>query len=167
MTLLSALIIADALLRVVLGIHLIMSRRPVPATLAWLMFLLLPVPFIGVLLYAIVGEVRLGRSRLARYNELTKDYISRATVFWRGGSQDWTIECEPYRPVSHVATTVGDMSPLRGNRMAFLGDTAHTIECLIKDIDEAARRQHTPKVAFVAGPTTYTASSGKAVAFVR
>ncbi|QNK67073.1 2-methylaconitate cis-trans isomerase PrpF [Variovorax sp. PAMC26660] len=34
---------------------------------------------------------------------------------------------------------------------------------LIKDIGEAARRQHTPKVAFVAPPTGYTASSGKAV----
>ncbi|SDC99328.1 2-methylaconitate cis-trans isomerase [Cupriavidus sp. YR651] len=34
---------------------------------------------------------------------------------------------------------------------------------LIQDIDEAARRQHTPKVAFVARPATYTASSGKAV----
>lgn len=34
---------------------------------------------------------------------------------------------------------------------------------LIKDIGEAARRQHTPKVAFVAAPRDYTASSGKAV----
>lgn len=34
---------------------------------------------------------------------------------------------------------------------------------LIKDIAEAAKRQHTPKVAFVAPPKTYTASSGKAV----
>ncbi|MBB3011456.1 2-methylaconitate cis-trans isomerase PrpF [Cupriavidus alkaliphilus] len=35
---------------------------------------------------------------------------------------------------------------------------------LIQDIDEAARRQHTPKVAFVARPVDYTASSGKQVA---
>lgn len=35
---------------------------------------------------------------------------------------------------------------------------------LIQDIDEAAKRQHTPKVAFVAGPADYLASSGKAVA---
>ena len=35
---------------------------------------------------------------------------------------------------------------------------------LIKDVSEAARRQHTPKVAFVAQPKAYTASSGKAVA---
>jgi len=35
---------------------------------------------------------------------------------------------------------------------------------LIKDLNEASRRQHTPKVAFVAGPTDYTASSGKRIA---
>lgn len=34
---------------------------------------------------------------------------------------------------------------------------------LIKDISEAASRQHTPKIAFVATPQTYTASSGKQV----
>jgi probable AcnD-accessory protein PrpF len=35
---------------------------------------------------------------------------------------------------------------------------------LIKDASEAARRQHTPKVAFVAPPADYTASSGKRIA---
>ncbi len=35
---------------------------------------------------------------------------------------------------------------------------------LIADIAEAAARQHTPKVAFVGKPATYTASSGKEVA---
>ncbi|AXY60866.1 2-methylaconitate cis-trans isomerase PrpF [Acinetobacter sp. WCHAc010052] len=34
---------------------------------------------------------------------------------------------------------------------------------LIKDVAEAATRQHTPKVAFVAQPKSYTASSGKLV----
>jgi probable AcnD-accessory protein PrpF len=34
---------------------------------------------------------------------------------------------------------------------------------LISDLSEAASRQHTPKVAFVAPPASYTASSGKAV----
>ncbi|MBB3122388.1 2-methylaconitate cis-trans isomerase PrpF [Pseudoduganella violacea] len=35
---------------------------------------------------------------------------------------------------------------------------------LIKHVDEAATRQHTPKVAFVARPASYAASSGKQVA---
>jgi len=34
---------------------------------------------------------------------------------------------------------------------------------LIKSLDEISKRQHTPKVAFVASPSAYTASSGKAV----
>ncbi len=34
---------------------------------------------------------------------------------------------------------------------------------LIQDVSEAAKRQHTPKIAFVAPPQTYTSSSGKAV----
>jgi 2-methylaconitate cis-trans-isomerase PrpF len=35
---------------------------------------------------------------------------------------------------------------------------------LIANVEEAARRQHTPKVAFVAKPADYVASSGKRVA---
>ncbi|SCU82580.1 conserved hypothetical protein [Cupriavidus necator] len=35
---------------------------------------------------------------------------------------------------------------------------------LIRNVDEAAKRQHTPKVAFVAKPVDYVASSGKKVA---
>ncbi|RON26456.1 2-methylaconitate cis-trans isomerase PrpF [Pseudomonas lini] len=35
---------------------------------------------------------------------------------------------------------------------------------LIQHLDEAAKRQHTPKVAFVAKPAEYIASSGKAIA---
>jgi 2-methylaconitate isomerase len=34
---------------------------------------------------------------------------------------------------------------------------------LIKDLSEAAKRQHTPKVAFVGAPKAYVSSSGKAV----
>jgi probable AcnD-accessory protein PrpF len=35
---------------------------------------------------------------------------------------------------------------------------------LISNVDEAAKRQHTPKVAFVAKPADYVSSSGKAIA---
>src|SRR3546814_2535129 len=34
---------------------------------------------------------------------------------------------------------------------------------LIKDVSEAANRQHTPKVAFVAPPADYVSSSGKPI----
>lgn len=142
MTLTTALLIADGLLRVLLGVHLIMSRRPVPVTLAWLFLLVAPVPFFGVFAYAIVGEVRLGTRRAAEYQRLTAGYAQRATVFWRGGSADWTDECLPYKQIANVATTVGDMPPLRGNAIAILADAEHTIDALVRDIDVAKSRIH-------------------------
>ncbi len=138
----TVLVVTDALLRVVLGLHLLMSRRAVPVTLAWLVALTVPVPFVGVFAYAFVGEVRLGRWRVAEYQRLTADYAQRAAVFWRGGSQDWTDECAEYRPVANVASIVGDMPPLRGNALAVLADAEHMIDALIRDIDAAKSRVH-------------------------
>ena len=49
--------------------------------------------------------------------------------------------------------------------MMFETIRAHGAVCmgLIKHVDEAVNRQHTPKVAFVAGPQDYVSSSGKQV----
>ena len=142
MTLATALFIADWLLRIILSWRVVMSRRPVSATRAWLLVLFIPLPWAGVILYAIVGEPRLGWRRVQRYQRLTDGFVAKATVFWRGGTQDWTTECEPYKQVANVATAVSDMPPLRGNHISFLGDTDHTIEALIKDIDSARSRVH-------------------------
>jgi cardiolipin synthase len=137
-----SLVISDAVLRVFLGFHLLMSRRPVPVTLAWLVALVVPIPFVGAFFYAIVGEVRLGRWRAREYERLTADYSQKATVFWRGRSQAWTDECVDYKQIANVATTVGDMPPLRGNALAIMADAEHTIDALCRDIDAARQRIH-------------------------
>ena len=54
------------------------------------------------------------------------------------------------------ATTLARFETIRAHGALRMG--------LIQDLSEAARRQHTPKVAFVAPPKSYTASSGKTVA---
>lgn len=133
---------ADALVRIFLGVWIIMNRRPVPVTLAWLFLLLLPVPFVGALAYAIVGEVRLGSWRVRRYRRLTEGFMERATVFWRARSSDWTTECRPYQAVATVANSVGDVPPLRGNTIEFLAGSDATIAALIRDIDAARSRCH-------------------------
>ena len=56
----------------------------------------------------------------------------------------------------------GDAQRSRSSRR--FARTAHCAWDSSRHLDEAARRQHTPKVAFVAGPADYTASSGKRVA---
>ena len=57
--------VADLLLRLGLSIRVIMRRLPVGVALAWLV-LILVFPFVGSLLYLLLGEYRLGLRRTRR-----------------------------------------------------------------------------------------------------
>src|SRR5438046_3062599 len=112
----------DIALRVGIAARLIMSRRPTPVVLAWLMLLLAPVPWVGVVVYAIVGEVRLGSWRVRRYHQLLQRFGVRTALFWRERPLEWAAECDPYKQIADVATLVGDIPPVRGNTLTVLGN---------------------------------------------
>ncbi|MGM0833152.1 MAG: 2-methylaconitate cis-trans isomerase PrpF [Pseudomonadota bacterium] len=63
--------------------------------------------------------------------------------------------CELQEAINSDARALAMFETIRAHGAVRMG--------LIKHVDEAASRQHTPKVAFVAPPASYTASSGKAV----
>ncbi|WKD29710.1 2-methylaconitate cis-trans isomerase PrpF [Halomonas sp. KG2] len=63
--------------------------------------------------------------------------------------------CELQEAINSDAKALAMFETIRAHAAVRMG--------LIKHVDEAAGRQHTPKVAFVAPPASYTASSGKAV----
>ena len=132
----------DFALRAVLAVHVILSRRPVPVALAWLSLLLVPIPYLGVLLYLVVGEPRLGARRTKRYADLTQGFLERAVMFWKATPTEWDPECRPYCHIATVASVVGEIPPLRGNTVRFLSGSEATIAALIKDIDEAQKTVH-------------------------
>lgn len=142
MNIATALFIADYVLRAILAARVIMSRRPVPVTLAWLMVLLVPVPWVGVVCYAIVGEIRPGRGRVARQESITRELVSEASVLWRARGQDWGEECAPYRHLADLATLVGDLPPLRGNHVSLFAGSTGMIDSLVRDIDAARSHCH-------------------------
>ncbi len=63
--------------------------------------------------------------------------------------------CELQDQINNDSKTLAMFETIRAHGALRMG--------LIKDLSEAATRQHTPKVAFVARTKTYTASSGKTV----
>ena len=132
----------DWSLRAAICLRVVLSRRQVPVVLAWLMLLLVPIPWLGVITYIIVGEPRLGQRRLRRYMQLTEGFLERAVVFWKARPLEWQPECEPYRHISRVAQLVGGLPPVRGNSVRFLGGWKETLRALIKDIDEAKETCH-------------------------
>ncbi len=64
--------------------------------------------------------------------------------------------CELQEAINADETALQRFETLRAHGALHMG--------LIDELDEAAARQHTPKVAFVAPPADYVASSGKAIA---
>ncbi|MGE8443172.1 MAG: 2-methylaconitate cis-trans isomerase PrpF [Comamonas testosteroni] len=64
--------------------------------------------------------------------------------------------CEPQDAINSDGTALARFEAIRAHGALRMG--------LIKDLDEAATRQHTPKIGFVAPAQSYIASSGKAIA---
>jgi cardiolipin synthase A/B len=132
----------DWIVRLLLVARVIMRARPVPVTLAWMILLLFPVPFVGAAAYAIVGEVRLGSRRLRLHRALTDSFSERATVLWKARSQEWPAEFDDYKHISHLGTSVGDMPPLRGNALRLIAGSDRFVEELVADIDGAMHTVH-------------------------
>jgi cardiolipin synthase len=127
--------------RLLLVLHVIMRRRPVPVTMAWVLLLLL-VPLAGTVLYGLVGENRLGSRRAARHLHLTTHIEERAVGLWRERHSDWTADAQAEAHLAALGTRVGGMPPLRGNSLELIGSTAAFLARLAADIDRATSHCH-------------------------
>lgn len=118
-----------------------MRRSPVGVSLSWLIIILL-LPFVGVGIYLIVGENRLG-SRRARdsialdnaYAGWRSDLLDRAPHSW----EDWPPGSEA---VHRQALRASGLPGLPGNRLELINDTQDALQRLITDIDQAKDRCH-------------------------
>jgi len=77
------------------------------------------------------------------------------TIFLEAGDMGYT-GTELYGDINSDAEALARFEKIRAHGALRMG--------LINRIEEAAGRQHTPKIAFVSGPADYVASSGKKIA---
>lgn len=130
---------ADWIIRIGLAVRIIMRRASVPVSLAWLLIVLF-MPFVGFVVYLLVGENRLGRRRVRRFNELTAGIDTEAVALWRRHHLDWLPQEDFYRHAAKMGTAVSGLPPLTGNTLELISDTSGMLDRLIADIDAA--RQH-------------------------
>lgn len=135
------IILAEVVLRVLVAVRVIMRRRPVGVTLAWLVLLLL-LPVVSVFLYALVGEVRLGSRRLRRYRELTAEIDRELVSHWERQRETASAHDQALRHLAKLATRVGGIPPLKGNTLELSDNAAHVLDTMIKDIDHARDHCH-------------------------
>ncbi len=133
----------DWLLRLALAAHVILRRRPVSASLAWLAVLMF-VPVVGVFAYFLVGEARLGRRRSQAYERLSKNLERDAVAVWR---HQRALDDQPERdwsPIARFGTAVCGFPPVTGGegQISIVNDSEQFLASLVADIDKATHHCH-------------------------
>ncbi len=137
----TALFIADLGIRVGLSIRVIMRRRPVGVSQAWL-FVILLLPFAGAALYLSIGELRLGRRRAKALRALQAPYQR-----WIDGLRalfevDWKEHGDQCEPLARLADRAAGIPALPGNSLALISEWEQIFKSIIDDIDTAERSCH-------------------------
>lgn len=128
----------DTLVRLSLAIRIVMRRRPVGTSLAWLTIVFV-FPLAGALVYLTFGELRLGRRRAVWATQ-----VRRPVERWLAGLRTrkdvaWSAqgaECEPLAKLTEASLGV---PALPGNQLQLLAETDQVFRALISDIDAAQR----------------------------
>ncbi|RMH14014.1 MAG: cardiolipin synthase [Planctomycetota bacterium] len=122
-----------------LGFRIIIKRRPAGVSLAWLTIIVV-VPFVGALLYLLVGELWLAGWRVRRARILGEPYRQRLAEL-RQESEAHLHHDDHLARVLDAYGSRGIGSPtLTGNTVQIHSDAGDAFAAMVHDIDHAARR---------------------------
>jgi cardiolipin synthase len=130
-------------LAIVIGfsVRVIMRRRPVGVSLAWIA-ILFSVPLLGVMVYLLIGENRISERYIKRARHIRRLYLG-----WQLGLRERISRAGPeFTPqataLSRQAETLIGFPCIPGNRMELMEDFKAVFEAIIRDINHAQSSCH-------------------------
>lgn len=137
----ATIFIVDWLIRIGLGLRVIMRRRPVGVSLSWLGVIFL-VPFLGAIVYLILGETRIGQLRLDRFEQIRPklhEHLGRLHQHAESNIED--LPPPQQSLIRHSLNRYG-FPLLEGNQVELLSDSGIVFDSLIQDIESAKETVH-------------------------
>jgi cardiolipin synthase len=123
-------------------VTVVLRRQFAPgASVAWLGIVFLH-PYIGLALYLLVGESRLGSRRAERHREIVARFRDPERHAGRIPHQTTPVSEPPYQPMILQAEKISGLPVLAGNRVDFLTDTEQFRQRLCADISAAGQSVH-------------------------
>lgn len=119
-----------------LSLRVIMQRRPVGVSLAWLSLIYL-LPFAGGFLYLLLGEIRLGRRRAQRARKMYQpyaDWLAQLSTTLPGRQCRISERVRPLHDLSHAMLGT---PMLGGNHLGLLSEPDEILSALHDDIERA------------------------------
>lgn len=143
-------IIVDVTVRVVALIVVPINRRPQTAA-AWLLAIFL-IPYVGFLLFLLLGSTKLPKQRRDKQLEINK-YIIETT----DGMEDVSVD-PPWpdwlKPVVELNRTLGAMPLVGGNSARMYPDYDESLEAMTQAVNDATRFVHAEFYIISLDPTT-------------
>jgi cardiolipin synthase len=131
-------ILVDWTIRIIALIVIPRDRKPT-AAMAWLLAIFL-IPFIGILLYLLIGSIRLPKQRMARQEEADRMIAERADgidlVADRGDWPAW------FASAVEQNTRLTGLPVTSGNRASLIDDYQASIDAMAADVAAATRFVH-------------------------
>lgn len=133
-------LIAEWIIRVVMLVYVPNQRSPAAAR-TWLLLIFF-LPWVGLVLYSLIGSVRVPRERYLRQRAVdtsVRDTLKRGTHLPVVPRAELSAH---QRGLADLAERLGGYPVVSDNRVEFLSDYAGALERLVADIDTARHHVH-------------------------
>lgn len=130
------LITLEWLGRLFFSAFLLLRRRPLTPTLAWLVAIN-TIPLVGIAAFLLIGDMRLRSSRQPRKRDFTDEHIAPAIQRWRDADLEWEDAQHRFDPVKDYAEAAGGLPALKGHHLDLLATDVDFFDRLIDDINAA------------------------------
>jgi cardiolipin synthase len=123
----------------VVTLRVLARRNPPGVSMAWILMVLL-VPVIGLVLYVMIGERRLGRRWIERAEAQRTDLGRRFVRLAADAVVDPVDTGAVGEPVARLAQSLGAIPAMRGHRIELLSDGDLILQRLIADVETCRER---------------------------
>ena len=131
-----ALFVGYAVMIVGLLFRVVMKRRPIGVSLAWLT-IILTIPVAGISLYLLFGEIRLGRKRVERARDMYQPYTDWIRELVGSFAHQPAIPGEQASALSQLVQSQLGMPLLAGNHLELLTRPDEILTAIARDIRQA------------------------------
>ncbi len=123
--------------QMVVAVRVVMTRRSVGASLAWIT-ILFAMPVVGLFMYLMVGELRLGSRRARLVRELTEPTRNRYLAIDTPSNRvNWHEVGEHWQQLARCGQQLLQVPTLPGNHIELIGHWEDAFDQLLRDIDGA------------------------------
>ncbi len=136
-----AVVLVEFSIRFGLSVRVIMRRRSVGVTMAWLA-LIFVLPFVGAFVYLLFGELRLGNRRAKRAEKIHCPYVEWIKEQHELYHVNWEGLSDESESLSRLAESISEIPAVPDNDLQLIDKWNDAFDLLLADIESAERTIH-------------------------